>query len=256
VADPAASSHHEAVTLAAEEFTTYGASHLGAVLVMLLGGLVLVALGRRGREHDPDDRLGKVLAVTLLALTLPLQALYFTPEYWRLDTTLPIQLCDLASFAAAYALWTHRRWAVGLTWYWGLTLTTQAIATPALDSPFPTPIYFLFWGMHIGSVWAAAYLTWGRGIRPGWDTFRTAVAVTAVWAVLVYGFNVLAGTNYGFLNRKPSTASILDLLGPWPWYVLAEIAIIVVAWALVTWPWVRGGRSRAGERPDEGSTPT
>ena len=223
----------------AAEFAPYDSSHVGALVVLLVGAVVLVVLGRRGRARDAGDRLGKALAVVMLAVTVPLQVLYFTPGYWNLDKTLPIQLCDLASLASAYALWTHRWWATGLTYFWGLTLTVQAIATPDLDAAFPDPVFLLFWGMHIGTVWAAAYLTWGRGVRPTWRSYRFAVVVTAVWAVSVFCLNLALDTNYGFLNAKPAAATALDLLGPWPWYVLAEIAIIVAVWALLTWPWER-----------------
>ena len=69
--------------------------------------------------------------------------------------------------------------------------------------------------------------------------------ITLAWAVTAYAFNVVAETNYGYLNEKPSSASLLDLLGPWPWYVLAEIGIILVFWAgVMTWPWTRS-RSRS-----------
>jgi hypothetical protein len=44
--------------------------------------------------------------------------------------------------------------------------------------------------------------------------------------VTVFAFNVVVGTNYGYLNAKPSAASALDLLGPWPWYLLAEVVIV------------------------------
>jgi uncharacterized membrane protein YwaF len=30
---------------------------------------------------------------------------------------------------------------------------------------------------------------------------------------------------------------MLDFLGPWPFYVLAEVAIVGAVWALMTWPW-------------------
>ena len=219
------------------DFTAYGASHLGAVLVLVLGIVVLLVLGRR--LSDPGDRLGKGLAVLLVVSVLPLQLLYFTPGYFDLEKTLPVQLCDLAAVVAVIALWTHARWAVALTYFWGITLTTQAVVTPDLAADFPHPIFLLFWVMHIGTVWAAVHLTWTRGIHPDWRRYRLAVAVTALWAVSVFCLNVALGSNYGYVNGKPGAATALDLLGPWPWYVLAEVAIISAIWALMTWPWVR-----------------
>ena len=54
-------------------------------------------------------------------------------------------------------------------------------------------------------------------------------------------FNAAAGTNYGYLNRKPDTASLLDLLPGWPAYVVLEIAVVAVVWALMTWPFTLAG---------------
>ena len=42
-------------------------------------------------------------------------------------------------------------------------------------------------------------------------------------------FDLATDTNYGFLVHKPSTASLLDYLGPWPVYVVAEIVRIRAA---------------------------
>lgn len=191
-------------------------------------------------SRDPAHRLGRLLAVATLGFTVPLQLLYCTPGYWDLQKTLPIQLCDLASFVAAHALWTHRRWAAGLTYVWGLTLMTQAIITPDLAATFPDPVFLLYWGMHLVIVWAAVHLVWGIGVTPGRHTYGIALAVTAVWVASIMCFNLLVGTHYGYLNAKPAAASVLDLLGEWPTYVVAEILILVVVWALATWPWVRG----------------
>lgn len=232
------------VVAADSRFTAYGTSHQAALALLGVGVLVILWFGRRHRGTERALRLGRVLAVAVLAVTVPLQVLYFTPRYWDLEKTLPLQLCDLASMVAVYALWTRRPWAASITYFWGLTLTSQAIITPDLAADFPDPIFLLFWAMHLLVIWAAVYLVWGMGLTPTWRTYLIAVAVTAAWAVSVFAFNVAMGTNYGYLNAKPAAASALDLLGPWPWYVLNEILVVAAFWALITWPWA--ARSRAG----------
>ena len=52
-------------------------------------------------------------------------------------------------------------------------------------------------------------------------------------------FNEATGTNYGYLNRKPPGASLLDLMPDWPFYVLIEIVLVTGIWALLTWPFDR-----------------
>ena len=42
------------------------------------------------------------------------------------------------------------------------------------------------------------------------------------------GVNVLLDANYLFLREKPEGASILDALGPWPWYVIWLICLAMV----------------------------
>ena len=228
--------------LSAERFEAYGTSHQAALVLLAVGVVAIVLFGRRHRATELAERGGRLLAAAVLTVTVPLQVLYFTPAYWDLDKTLPLQLCDLASAAAVYALWTRRRWAAALTYFWGLTLTSQAILTPDLAADFPDPIFVLFWAMHLLVVWAAVYLVWALGLGPDWRHYRVSLAITAVWAVTVYAFNVAVGTNYGYLNAKPSAASALDLLGPWPVYVLNEILIVAALWALITWPWARRSR--------------
>jgi uncharacterized membrane protein YwaF len=66
--------------------------------------------------------------------------------------------------------------------------------------------------------------------------------------------NPLLDSNYGYFNGKPSDGTVLDYLGPWPWYVLAEVVIVLVGWALVTLPWV-GWPRRAHVSSPRGVTP-
>jgi hypothetical integral membrane protein (TIGR02206 family) len=223
------------------QFTPYGPSHLLVLLTFAVGAVLLVRAGRCHAGTAVARRFSRGFAVVIATLYATIQVASLIPP--SLGSSVPLHLTDLASVVSAYALWTHRSWAFALTYYWGLVLSTQALVSPALTGPdFPHYGFLAFWGLHLLVVWAAIYLTWGLGMRPSWRSYRITVAVTLAWAVVTFTFNSIAGTNYGFLNAKPATPSLLDVLAPWPWY-LAPITLLVFGiWALMTWPWVQSGR--------------
>src|SRR5208283_2067177 len=76
-----------------------------------------------------------------------------------------------------------------------------------------------------GIVIAVALMAFGgiAGFRRGavWRSFGLLTG----YAVLVGAFNAVCGSNYMYLCRKPASATLLDKLGPWPWYLLPAAAI-------------------------------
>lgn len=238
-----------ALSSAQREFSAYGPSHLVVLAIFVIGAALLVWIGRRQTESQAP-LIGRVLAVLLLAVFAAAMAYKFARP--TMGTSVPLQLCDLAELVAAYALWSQRHWAFSLTYFWGLVLSSQALITPDIGTPeegapdFPHHLFVTFFALHVLVVWSAIYLTWGRGMRPTWRSYRFAVTATLVWAAFTFTFNTIAKTNYGYLNAKPPTASVLDALGPWPVYVLVETTIVIIVWALMTWPWQRT-RRHAGD---------
>lgn len=213
--------------------TPYGVTHWVPLAIFVVGLWPVVRLGRAHRDAGGPTRFGRGWALLIPAVTVPFQVIDLTTSF-DIGVSLPLHLCDLTWVVAACALWTHHRVLVALTCFWGLTLTTQALVTPSLGEDFPEPRYVAFWCLHLLVVWAAVYLVFGLGLVPSWRDYAASVAVTLGWAAATYAFNVAADTNYGYLVRKPSSGSILDLLGPWPWYVVAEIALVCAVWALLT----------------------
>ncbi|MGE2720268.1 TIGR02206 family membrane protein [Mycolicibacterium celeriflavum] len=233
---------------AQRQFEAYGPSHLVVLAIFAVGVALLIWVGRRQTEAQAR-MFSRVFAVMILvAFAVALVYKIIRPD---IQTSIPIQLCDIAELAAAYALWSQRHWAFALTYYWCLLLSTQALITPDVGTPregapdFPHHLFLTFFVLHVFAVWAAVYLTWGRGMRPRWRSYRFAVVVSLIWAAATFTFNAIVGTNYGYLNRKPPTASLLDVFGPWPLYLVVEVAIVIAVWALMTWPWERKLRAAA-----------
>jgi hypothetical integral membrane protein (TIGR02206 family) len=224
-------------------FEAYSTSHLVVLGVFLVGVVVLLAVGTAVRGSRAEAPLAVALALGNIGFGLAGTATELVP--FDVKGSLPLQICDFAWVAVAWALLTRHRVALALTYYWGLTLSLQAMVQPTLDDAFPDPNFFAFWGKHVLLVWGAVYATLSLRQGPDWRGYRQAVAATSVWVAGVMCLNPLLGSNYGYFNAKPD-GTVLDYLGPWPWYVLAEVVIVLVGWALITLPWAgRPHHSRA-----------
>jgi hypothetical integral membrane protein (TIGR02206 family) len=58
-------------------------------------------------------------------------------------------------------------------------------------------------------------------------------------------FNLAFGTNYMFLCEKPSGTTLLDAMGPWPWYLLAGEVLAAALFWLMWLPWRERGMVRS-----------
>lgn len=225
-----------------QSFHVCGLSHVTVLFLTVLATLVMVSLCRRGQEGmlRPLERL---LAAVLL-LEWPCNLL-ISWETGNLDVNhlLPAHLCDVAALLGGWALLTKRQEPSELVYFWGLAGTAQGLLTPALGEDYPNIRFFAFFALHAGVVITALHLVIGRRITPRAGAVARAMKWLVVYAALVGLINAALGSNYGFLCDKPPNASLLDALGPWPWYIGS---LGLVAWAFFTLldlPF-RRGRSR------------
>lgn len=137
----------------------------------------------------------------------------------ELATAFPLQLCDAGIFVAALALLLLRPWLVEVTYFWGLAGSLQALITPDLPQHFPSFPFFQYYVAHGGIVAAALFLVVGLRQWPRRDAVLRVAMITIAYAALVAAVDAVAGANYLYLRSKPASASLLDLMGPWPWYV-------------------------------------
>lgn len=222
---------------AGERLQVFGTEHLLVLIVFAVGCVAVVLLGRR-LEDPVKRRFERITGAAILAACMPFEVADWIDAIRAWPTDLPVQICDFAWAIAGIALITRGRPWCALLYYWGLTLGLQGVITPDLDHVFPDLQFLGFWIRHLAPVWASLYLV-GAGVGPSWREYRFVLALTAVWAATLMALNQIFGSNYGYLRAKPSSHSLLDLLGPWPWYVGIEVVLVISVWALMTLPWVR-----------------
>ena len=162
--------------------------------------------------------------------------------------SLPLQLCDAAIFVAAAALLTRKPLLVEITWFWGLAGTIQALLTPDLPQRFPSYPYFQYYLAHGGVVAAACILVLGLGMHPRpWSVLKVA-AITLGYAAFVALVDAVTGADYMYLRAKPPGPTLLDVLGPWPWYIGSAALIAIALFAFLDAPFRRFGPWRARSR--------
>ena len=154
-------------------------------------------------------------------------------EGFRFPEALPLQLCDVALWLTVLSALALKPWAYELAYFWSVGGSYMAVLTPDLWEPFPsypTVYFFLAHGFVVSTILFLAFARLARP-RPGsvWRAFFILNGYTAAVGL----FNFVFNTNYMYLCRKPESASLLDYLGTWPWYVVSsELVALAVFWLL------------------------
>lgn len=98
-----------------QRFEAFGTSHYAMLALFAVCIPLLISQGRRVRGTDTEQRSRRAFAVAIAASAVPMQLLQLTPGDWDFETSLPLQLCDLAWMVTVYALWTRSPRAMAIT---------------------------------------------------------------------------------------------------------------------------------------------
>lgn len=155
----------------------------------------------------------------------------------RWQDMMPLHVCDLAVFACAAACLTRKQFLFEIGYFWGLAGTIHGLLTPDLHYGFPAAQFWFFFLGHGGIVGSVLFMVAGMGLRPVCKSILRACGALLAYAVVAGIFDAVFNTNYGFLCAKPASSSLLDLLGPWPWYIGSMLIVGVASFLLLYAPW-------------------
>jgi hypothetical integral membrane protein (TIGR02206 family) len=203
----------------------FSPEHLAAIAATALAAAALTLAGRRLSVRR-TLLLARALALVILAGFAADQATHLARGTWSVRLNLPLHLSDAVTFVAIAALWRPRPGLLPeLLWFWALSASLMAVLTPELGRTFPDALWITHFVTHSGAIAAACLLVAGLRLVPRPGAAWRAFGLTAAFAVLAAAGCLTTGGNYMFLRRKPSDGSILDLMGPWPWYVAGAAAL-------------------------------
>jgi len=149
------------------------------------------------------------------------------------------QLCSISLFLSIIMLLTRKFFLFEITYFLGIGGALQAMLTPELAYDFPHYRYFHFFLAHIAIILASLYMIWYENCRPAFTSIWKAFAALNVIAIVVFFINKATGGNYMFLARKPINPSLIDFLGPYPWYILSLEIVALFMFFILYLPFIR-----------------
>jgi hypothetical integral membrane protein (TIGR02206 family) len=216
--------------------------HLAAVSVIVLACVAFALLCRRMRTERSKRILGFVLAAFIAFQQATIYIWYVYSGEWSAAVTLPLQLCDLSIFLSILLMLVKNRYLSELLYFWGLGGATQAILTPDIGNfTFPHYVFYQFFISHALILMAVIYLLAAENFRPSFHSVIRVFVITNIYGAAIFPVNLITGGNYLFLRGKPVGGSILDFLGPWPWYILSLEGVAAALFIMLYLPFAASG---------------
>lgn len=216
-------------------FALFGTSHILALMTLVFFISIFTNLSNK------YDRVQKFYKMFLLT-ALPLQEIIFRLwdcfyQDFRFESLFSLHLCSIAIFLCIILLIKYNEFMFETLYFWGLGGATQALLTPDI-SIYGFPHFrffqvFLSHGLIIATIIYFIFIE-DKKIRKG--SLKRVLITTNIYAIFVFFVNSLFKTNYLFINHKPYTPSLIDLLGPWPFYIIWLELIMILVFSLLYMP--------------------
>lgn len=222
------------------QFHMWDKTHL--VTIALLGFFLLSLYILRERIKSYRNLIRISIGVVLILSRISLDIWYVRTGNWDIRSSLPLELCSIASLTCAIMLLTKNRFLFEIVYFIGIAGAIQAIVTPELIFGFPQYRYIQFFTDHfllitgpLLMIWLYEYTISTRAL------VRAFITINAI-AVLVFTINLGLNANYMFLIHKPASASLLDVLGPYPFYLIVLEVIVLCCFSLLLLPFILRNR--------------
>ncbi len=200
-------------------FKFLGTAHLAALGAIVLLNLFLFRF--KNAAEGTKATIRWVMALTLWVNEFAWHYWNYSVGKWNIQTMLPLHLCSVLVWTGAWMLVTKSYRVYEFIYLMGISGAVQALATPDLGIyGFPHFRFFQTFISHGLIVTSAIYMTVVEGFRPTWKSVPRVFVWMNLYAFVVFFINMAIGSDYLMINSKPLTPSILDLLPPWPIYLI------------------------------------
>ena len=218
-------------------FILFGTWHLVALAIIVLINFAMLGFRKSSEKARTTVRWTMAIMLWLNEASWHIWNIYW--GHWSVQTMLPLHVCSAMIWLAGFMLIFKIRPIYEFAYFIGIGGAMQALLTPEAGI-YGFPHFRIFQTLisHGLLITATIYMTTVEGFRPTWKSFWRVLIGLNIYAALIYPINVLLGSDYLFINGKPATASLLDALPPWPYYLIFMEILLVVVFLILYLPFL------------------
>jgi len=218
-------------------FQLFSAQHLltlGAFVVVI----VMMFMFRKTLSEESANRTARIALFLILIISeVSLQVWLWWSGHWAYQYSLPLHLSSITLILSAVLLLTKNYRLFEFTYFAGVGSALQAMITPDISLyTFPHYRYIHFFISHGGTVIANLFMVFTAGFKPTGKSLWRAFLWLNGYTLIIFIVNFLIEGNYMYISEKPINPSLIDYLGPWPWYILSLEVITLVTFSILYLP--------------------
>lgn len=206
--------------------------HIIPIIFAVIFAIVLILFSKsrlnKGQQEIVFKGLGFFVSLTVLVFHIHL----ILKGNYSIVTDLPLFLCSFMALFIFVFTSSRKYWLFEILLFWIIAGTSQAVLTPDIPTGFPSFDYFRYWIAHLGLLIIIFYAVFVFKMQPTWKSIFNSFLALQLYMIVVLCINYLLGANYSYLSQKPDSASVLDLLGDWPTYLLV-VEVFLIPYFLV-----------------------
>jgi hypothetical integral membrane protein (TIGR02206 family) len=193
------------------------------------------------RNAETDKNFKIAFFISLIPMVAVVSRICFTSYEgsFSIKEELPLHLCRLIAMILPVFIWLKDSKWINTLYFLIIVGTLQAVVTADLQYTMPHYSYFIYWIFHVSLVWIPIFIIIRLRIFPDKQDMVRAFIYGNIYMLLTMIINFSIGSNYFYTRHKPPGGSLLDLFGPWPWYILVAEGLAVVLFILAYLPFYK-----------------
>lgn len=217
-------------------FQVFSMEHIISILVIILVFIALLRFNKVLGINDKSRSFLFVLAFIMISLDLSEDLVRVFTGFYSIRKDLPLQLCSIGVYLAAFTLVSRKKIFFDLIFYWGFVGATNAILTPD-GNLFELRIFFFYsQAYHAALIFAILWLMIKYDMRMRYGSILKVVISTNIIVGLLSILNYALDSNYMFLRQIPNSVSPF-LMGEWPVYILMVQVFSIIL--VVSFIWIQ-----------------